>query len=349
MFPCGIDVFGLNAALRAGWSDFIENSAGATAFHDLNWMQAVQEVYGHRPCYLAAVSESDQRIVGILPLFEVNGPFTGRALISVPYAVYGGVVSDSSDARSALAGSAKTLSERVGAKYLEIRQETCIQDFHNQCHYFAFRRELPSSPDELLVSFPRKSRASIRQARDQFKLTVRTGHDLLGVFHRLYCVSLRRLASPPHSKRFFQRLLELYGDRCWIHVVFHEARPVAGVLSFCFKNEVLPYFAGIDRDYSHMQTSNFMYFQLMDQAIRAGLNVFDFGRTRQNNQGGCQFKRNQGFEARPLSYSFYSSVDKRPPDLRPTNSKFAFAQAIWRKLPLRVVAAAGGAATRWLP
>ncbi len=333
----------------AGWHDYVAQSPDATVFHELGWMAAVRDVYRHRPHYLVARDSDSTRLSGILPLFEVRGPFTGHALISTPYAVNGGILSDHPGAEIALLQAAQALAQHLKVRYLEIRKPCGHLGLAEKSHHFAFRKTMPQSPAEVLPCFPRKARAAIRHAIDRHKLTTQFGPHLLAVFHRLYVASLRRLGSPPHRKWFFQRLLEEYGNRCWVQIVYQGDTPVAGVISLQFKDQILPYFAGIDEQYSRLNTSNFMYYSLMEQAVGAGLRVFDFGRTRQDNVGGCEFKTNQGFEPEPMTYSFYSPSNLAPPDLRPSNSKFSLAQAVWRRMPLSSVEFVGGVVTRWLP
>jgi hypothetical protein len=144
-------------------------------------------------------------------------------------------------------------------------------------------------------------------------------------------------------------MVEEFDEDCLVEVVYHEGRPAAGVMSFRFRDQVLPYFAGIDDRYNRLNTSNFLYFALMEQAVGLGLRTFDFGRTRRDNAGGCQFKINQGFEPEPMVYSYYSPRGLEPPDLRPSNAAFSRSQAVWRRLPLRVAAPLGGLISRWLP
>jgi FemAB-related protein (PEP-CTERM system-associated) len=296
-----------------------------------------------------ATSPTDGTVCGVLPLCLVRGPFTGRALISSPYAVYGGVLANTPATAAELIGRAKRRAEELKARYLELRQRDRLEGFDDQCHYYTFRKRLPSKPEQVLGSFPRKARAAVRQAIDRHGLTCKFGPELLDTFHRLYAICLRRLASPGHSKRFLRQLVAEYGERCVVQVAYHEGIPVAGVLSLCFRDQVLPYFAGIDDRYSRLNTSNFLYYSLMVHAVELGLEVFDFGRTRQDNEGGCQFKINQGFQPEPLHYSFYAPGGKAIPDLRPSNPKFSMAQAVWKRLPLPVAAHAGGMVTRWLP
>jgi FemAB-related protein (PEP-CTERM system-associated) len=331
------------------WDAYVAASPGATFFHQAGWMRAVRDVYGHRPRYLLAREPGSGRVLGVLPLFAVSGPLTGRALISVPYAVNGGAAADAPTIEARLVAQAQREADQLGVRYLELRNESPGERMTRRNHYFGFRATLPDDPALVLGRFPRKARAEVRKARDQFGLTARFGHDLLKVFFDLYTRSLRRLGSPGHSIRFLRRLIDEFGDDCLVEVIDHEGTPVAGVMSFRFRDQVLPYYAGIDDRYNRFNTSNYLYFALMEHAVRLGLRVFDFGRTRRDNAGGCQFKINQGFEPEPLTYSFYSPKGQGLPDLRPSNAAFSRSQAVWKRLPLRVSGPLGGVVSRWLP
>jgi lipid II:glycine glycyltransferase (peptidoglycan interpeptide bridge formation enzyme) len=208
---------------------------------------------------------------------------------------------------------------------------------------------MPATSADVLASYPGKARNKIRQSINTFQLKTKTGPELLDRFYDLYVLSLRRLASPPHKKAFFERLLANFGERCVVHLVYHGQTPVAGALAFKFRDCIAPYFVGLDQSFGRMNTSNFLYYSLMVQAIDAGLSVFDLGRTRQDNTGGCDFKTNQGFQPEPLHYGYYSPDGNAAPDLRHSNPKFSLAKAVWQKLPLSCVSLAGGIVTRWIP
>src|SRR4051812_8413377 len=89
-------VEGLAADRHEEWDAYVMASPPATFFHKTAWMRAVRDHYGHEPCYLLARERG--RIRGVMPLFLVSGPMTGRALISTPYAVNGGCAADSAAA-----------------------------------------------------------------------------------------------------------------------------------------------------------------------------------------------------------------------------------------------------------
>ena len=305
-------------------------------------------VYGHRPHYLVAPSNSG-RMVGVLPLFEVSGPLTGHAIISIPYGVSGGASAANATVADALYDRTKSLADRLTVRYAEIRAAEPIEGFASKNNYVSFRKPMPDAAKDVLDTFPRKARAAIRNAIKRFGLQSRFGHELLDEFYRLYAISLRRLGSPPHAKSFFQALLKEFGDRFIVQLVYHEGRAIAGVVSFRYQNEILPYWAGIDVRYNHTNASNFVYYSLMEHAVGLGIEIFDFGRTRVDNEGGCRFKIHQGFDPLPLTYSTYSPAGAPPPDLRPSNRKFGIAQAVWRKLPLGAVTLSAKTVTCWLP
>src|SRR5262245_52244226 len=101
------------------WDAFVRSTPGGSPFHLLAWKRAVELSFGHRAHYVMAVGPSG--IEGILPLFEVRGLLGGRGLISVPYAVYGGICARSDEARQLLLAHASELARRVGASYVELR------------------------------------------------------------------------------------------------------------------------------------------------------------------------------------------------------------------------------------
>jgi FemAB-related protein (PEP-CTERM system-associated) len=339
----------LDGALETAWQDFVAKSTDCSPFHEIGWMRAVERVYGHRPQYLVARRGERGAVLGVLPLFEVKGPFTGRALISVPYAVYGGASAVSDDVHERLYDSARELADNLSVRFAEFRTADPVEGLVARHDYFTFRKRMPNDAKDVLGSYPKKARAAIRHAQTKYCLQSRFGHELLDEFYQVYALSLRRLASPPHARRFFESLLQEFDDRAIVQIVYHEQQAVAGVFSFQFQNQILPYWAGIDTRFNHMNPSNFAYYSLMEHAVGLGLEIFDFGRTRADNEGGCNFKRNQGFDPYPLNYCTYSPRGERPPDLRPSNRKFSAAQEVWKRLPLPIVTRVARTVTRWLP
>jgi FemAB-related protein (PEP-CTERM system-associated) len=204
--------------------------------------------------------------------------------------------------------------------------------------------------EDVLALLPRKTRAAARKGLDLLgEDSAVTGPELLDVIYDLYSVTLRRLGSPNYRREFFHSLLSAYGDDCVCLVVRDAGKPVAGVVSFIFRDEIVPYFSGSLDEGMTKNANNVMYLRLMEYAVGRGLKWFDFNRTRRDNTGPHAFKRYHGFEPAPLHYQVYLHNGKSKPNLSPSNKKFALAGRAWSKMPLWLTRSAGSTISKWIP
>ena len=88
------------------------------------------------------------------------------------------------------------------------------------------------------------------------------------------------------------------------------------------------YFAGATGDAHRLGAFNLMYLTLAQRAVELNLRVFDFGRSRRDNAGCCNFKRFQGFAPTPLEYQCEAVSGRQPPNLTPSNPRFSLARRI---------------------
>ena len=105
----------LNAADRVAvrkWDAFVEACPEATFFHKSGWQQVLTEVFAHRTHFLYA--ERSGEIEGVLPLAQVKSVLFGNTLVSLPFAVYGGIAASSPAAVEALEVEAQALAKRLG-------------------------------------------------------------------------------------------------------------------------------------------------------------------------------------------------------------------------------------------
>jgi len=343
--PCRVE---LVERPGAAWDEYVLAHPEGSLFHSLAWRDAVADVFRHEPLYLRAHRVG--RTVGVLPLFLVRSRLAGRLLVSVPYGVGGGIRADDEEAIGALFDAACRLTHERRCRHLDLRSErAALPELATSDRYVGFRRVLPQSADEVLGWLPRKARAASRNARHKYGLTVSFGDDQLGEVWWLYTASMRRLASLNYPLAFFERLLELTPGRHWVSVVRWEGRPVAGLVTFLFRDCVMPYFYGATDLARTCSAANLIYLTAMERGAEAGYRVFDFGRSRCDNAGSFDFKRFHGFEPRPLEYQSYTPPGSTPPDLAPSNPRYRLARWVWCRLPLFATRALGGALSRHIP
>src|SRR5262249_23763157 len=107
-------------SFRTRWDSFVLGQPEGTLFHSIAWKHAIERTFGFESRYL--VAEQDKKITGVLPLFLTSNWIQGRALISTPFAVYGGICANSSGAREALADAACRMADNERVSYLELRE-----------------------------------------------------------------------------------------------------------------------------------------------------------------------------------------------------------------------------------
>ena len=144
------------------------------------------------------------------------------------------------------------------------------------------------------------------------------------------------------------KLAEAFEEDCHVLAVYHDERIVAGVLSFFYEDQVLPYYGGAIREAFAYAVNDFMYWELMCLAAKAGIRIFDFGRSREGT-GSYDFKRHWGFEPVPLPYQYVLLNGHELPDVSPSNPKLRRATDLWKRLPLHVTNRLGPMITRYLP
>ncbi len=324
----------------ARWDAFVEDCADATFFHRVGWREVLADVFRHRPHYLLAERGPD--IVGVLPLAEVKSRVFGHALVSLPFCVYGGPAGNDADADAggALVAAAVDLARSLDVEHLELRNRVAkCPDWPRQDLYATFRKVLLPDVEANLLAVPRKQRAMVRKGiRNGLCAEIDASVDR---FFDLYADNVHRHGTPPFSKAYFARLRAVFGDRCEALVVTtQQGKPVSGVLSFYFRDEVLPYYAGDTVDARDLAANDFKYWELMRRACERGVRVFDYGRSKRGT-GSFDFKKNWGFEAEPLSYEFSLLKRTTIPQNTPLTPRYRAMIGLWRRLPIGIANALG--------
>lgn len=305
--------------------------AEATFFHRSGWQKIVREVFGHDTYFLYA--EADGDIEGVLPLAHVNSLLFGNSLVGLPFAVYGGVATISTRASDALETEAQQLARRLGVDHLELRNVSQRHaDWPTQDLYVTFRKEILPDDEANMLAIPRKQRAMIRKGITHgLASEIDSGLDR---FFSLYADNVHRHGTPAMPKRYFQALKDEFGTDCEVLTVTGPGGNVLStVMSFYFRDEVLPYYAGDDEAARDFAANDFKYWELMRRACARGLKVFDYGRSKQGT-GSFAFKKNWGFEPKPLHYEYCLYRRDAIPQNNPSNARYKLLINTWRRMPI---------------
>ena len=320
-----------DAGAAARWDAFVLACPQASFFHRAGWQKVIGDVFGHKTFFLFA--EVDGRIEGVLPLAQIKSLLFGHSLVSLPFGVYGGVAAVSEAAASALEAEAERIARTLGVAHLELRHvDRRHTDWPLQDLYVTFRKPIQPEEEANMLAIPRKQRAMVRKGiNNNLRSEIDPGVDR---FFALFADNVHRHGTPAMPKRWFQALRNEFGGDCEVlTVVSASGKPLSSVMSFYFRDEVLPYYAGDDEAARELAANDFKYWELMRRACARGLKTFDYGRSKAGT-GPYNFKKNWGFEPTPLHYEYRLYKRDTVPQNNPNNAKYQLLIKTWRRLPL---------------
>ncbi|MDH5593188.1 MAG: FemAB family PEP-CTERM system-associated protein [Gammaproteobacteria bacterium] len=314
----------------AKWDEFVRAHPEATFFHRSEWQTVISQAFGHETYYLYA--ESNEGIQGILPLVHIKSLLFGNTLSSMPFCTTGGIVANSFEAKLALTNAAEKLATKLAVDCLEMRN---LKPQHEgwPCKdnlYVNFSKQIDPDPEVNMNSIPRKQRAMVRKGiKAGLVGTIDQGVDR---FYEAYARSVHALGTPVFSKNYFNILMKAFGKDCEILTITKDNQLVASVMSFYFRDQVLPYYGGGTSLARNVKGNDFMYWDLMCRAAERGVRIFDYGRSKIGT-GSYSFKKNWGFDPEPLYYEYFLVNTKEMPDINPLNPKYQLFIKMWKQMP----------------
>jgi FemAB-related protein (PEP-CTERM system-associated) len=330
---------------KARWDAFVLRHPLATFCHRAGWQNVLHEVFRHRTYFLYI--ERGGEVSAVLPLAHVRSRLFGNRLSALPFAVYGGAVADEPEDARRLVAKAHALAKRLDADHLELRsQQREHPDWPVNDLYVTFRKSILPDEDANLQQIPRRQRAMIRKGIGN-GLVARADADVHRFF-ALYADNVHRHGSPALPRRWFEALLREFGQDCRMMTVSSaDGTPVSSVMSFYFRDEVLPYYAGDTFAARNLAANDFKYWELMRRACGEGVSMFDFGRSKVHT-GAFAYKKNWGFEPAALHYEYALLKRTTVPQNNPSNPRYGLPIRVWRKLPLGVTTRLGPLLSRSL-
>jgi FemAB-related protein (PEP-CTERM system-associated) len=207
---------------------------------------------------------------------------------------------------------------------------------------------LPDSVEALWEkTFKAKLRSQVRRPTKE-GMVARCGADELPAFYEVFARNMRDLGTPVLPRAFFERIQSAFGDR----VVFTAVRSAEGKIaaagcSFIWKGEVEIVWASSLREFNKFSPNMLLYSSLMEESIRRGVGMFNFGRC---TPGGSthKFKLQWGGHDVPLPWPTWSRSGNvgTPSADKPV---FQLATAVWSRLPMAVANRLGPILARQLP
>ena len=317
----------------AEWDAYVASRPDASFFHLSGWREVVKRSFGHACPYLVA---REGGVIGaVMPLVEIQSRLFGHFLTGNGFTVGGGPLAANDASLQAVLGQAEEIGRAKNVAYVELRDcEKAGPGWQARSDLYA-GFEGPIAPGEAdnLKQIPRKQRAVVRKALEQgFTVSIERN---IQPFFDLYARTLRDHGTPILPRRFYENLLTVFAEQCEILTVRKDGVPISSVMSFFYRDKVLPYYTGSLPQARRSGANDMMYWALMRRAVERGATIFDFGRSKVGT-GPYSFKSNWGFNPRPITHRYLLIGRDTLPNLNPTNPRYAKVIAAWQRLPIPV-------------
>ena len=176
-------------------------------------------------------------------------------------------------------------------------------DWHQKELYVTFRKEISADDEANMNAIPRKQRAMVRKGI-KLGLTGEIDQDVDRFFTRL----LDQRAPPRHAGvpevATSRCIKEVFGDECEIRIIVRGGELIAGVLSFYFRDEVLPYYGGGMPAARECAGNDFMYWNLMQARRRARRAASSTSAAASSAPAPSTSRRTGASSRTPLAYEY---------------------------------------------
>lgn len=326
------------------WDQFVNTHSECTNYHRWSWKHVFERVFGWSAIYL--IAEEDGVVRGILPLIHQRCLLRSY-LSSMPHLKGGGIVAESREAEMLLFKAAVEATQRINAKYLELRHLTDRE-------LSVVKREdkvgamLPvaATSEERLRRLDKKTRNLVRKSQSYGMMAEFGGVELLKDFYSVYRRNMRDLGSPSYSRRFFAEILHCFPNETRICIVRLNGDVVAGGFLLGFRGVLEVGWASSYRKFLNLKPNMFLYWNILEFAAEHGYEFLDFGRSSRDS-GTLDFKMQWGAVSSDLHWGYW-----RPAPEPISNSRsggMQLASRVWKRLPLAMTNVLGPALVRNIP
>jgi serine/alanine adding enzyme len=317
----------------ANWDEYVNRHPLGSLYHDPRWASLIMRCFSHQTFFLTC-TDADGALLGVLPLVFLKSRIFGRALVSMPYFNYGGLLASDDAGAAQLVSEALNLQTKLGAEYLELRQTTPIPgDWPAKSHKVLMLLTLPPDRDALWASFKTKLRTRVRRAEKE-GFTLHWGKkELLADYYSVFAENMRDLGTPVYPLAFFQAILEAFPENAHIASVRSGSECVAAGFLLSYRGKMEVPWASSLRRFNRLSPNMLLYWFMLGQSIAEGCHTFDFGRSTRNS-GTYQFKEQWGAAPHQSLWVYPGQNPSALPDHSPGNKKYLLATHLWRKLPL---------------
>ncbi len=269
---------------RELWNEFVANSPECPILQSFEWGE-LKARYGWQPIRLA-IEENDKLIAGI-SILKKEIPYIRHSLF---YAPRGPVVDFSN--RQLLEFLLEAVEKEADKHHaLSLKVDPDLPEGENILPALGAERALKQvqpratllidlAPDleSILMSFEEKTRYNVRLAEKKgVSVKEEAGEIGLNQFYNLYKETAARDKFLIHPISYYQSIRELLFEKglgtCFI--AYHNSRPIAGVIIFCFGRKVWYMYGASASSSRNLMPNHLLHWEVIKWAKAKGYQLYD--------------------------------------------------------------------------
>ena len=310
-------MFLINPLRDDRWMKFISKNERANVFHHPSWLRVLCRQYGF-PVFAACIQSEDSDILAGIPFCEVRTFRGQKKWISLPFSDYCPVLAKDINSTNTLVEALVQQGRSSGISTIEIRDDIVDgAQFVGRCDSVLHTTRLEGNLERLFSTFKKTQvqQSITKSIKDGLKAEVTDTDAAVQLFYRLHIETRRRLGVPVQPKSFFHLLFEeiIRPGLGFVVLVKYSGTPVAAGI-FGGYSKILTYkYGASDVKYLRLRPNNLLLWVAMQEAVRLGYSIFDFGKTEMHNEGLRKFKSGWGSIESPLCYSYFPNEPSTGP------------------------------------
>lgn len=313
------------------WQDYIDSNPYAIAWQSYDWSQMLAK---HYTCtFLPIAAFENGALRGVLPLYHMKTIKGKSLLLSVPYAVAGGIVADDSSVAHQLLQKAVETSRRYDSCPITLKQYKIKVDgdLLTDENYYNRELDLKKGTDTLWNELDERNRQMIQEAEEkEFRLEFPS--DDIESFFRLLLAFNHQDGIPCVSRKWVYSLVQTGMYSCAL--VKNRGNVVAGTLVKEFKKTVsFPFTCLATQNAAYPQhPAYWMYWNLIKQYVEKGFEIVHSGRIPKSNDA-YPFRLGWGGTEYNYYYQYHPNTGRKTEYTAKRGSKREIFKTCWKMLP----------------
>jgi lipid II:glycine glycyltransferase (peptidoglycan interpeptide bridge formation enzyme) len=325
----------------------LKQQAQEVFYYKQSWLDLLTKLYGY-PLVPLTTTDAAGQITGMLPLYRVQSPLTGKRYVSLPFSDHCPLLTvDPSDAQTLL-DQAITLAQK--ARYLELRGgcNDLLAGHSNLIEsnlYVRWLLPLHADPHNVWTGLHKPVQRQIKKAQ-KLGVHVRFARKRTEMeqYYRLHLLTRMKHGMPAQPQRFFLALWDALVAENAVQLLLaeYEETVIAGMILLTAGSTVKYAYGASDEQFLQLAPNNLLLWTAITWGCAQGYRTLDLGRTARDNQGLMEFKRRWGASEERLPYYYYPSHDGFAATSEQSR-KFQLLTACWKRLPGQIAGPLGGA------